>query len=70
MNTRQIIEQINMNVDYYRQNMMEISSLLESSINRNPNFPNAKLEEQMDVILDVRDDIVAIAVFTNTGELV
>jgi two-component system sensor histidine kinase YesM len=70
MNTIQIIDQVNMNLDYYQKNMMEISSLLESSINKNPKLPNKKLEEQMDVILDIRDDIVAIAVFTNNGELV
>jgi two-component system, sensor histidine kinase YesM len=70
LNTRQIVDQVNLNLDYYQRNMMEVASMLESSINKTPDLPNAKLEEQMDVIMDIREDIVSIAVFTKKGELV
>lgn len=70
MNTRQIVDQVNLNLDYYQRNMMEVASMLESSINKTTELPNAKLEEQMDVVMDIREDIVSIAVFTEKGELV
>jgi two-component system, sensor histidine kinase YesM len=70
MNMRQIVDQVNLNLDYYQRNMMEVASMLESSINKIPELPNAKLEEQMDVIMDIREDIVSIAVFTDKGKLV
>lgn len=70
MNSRQIIEQVNMNLEYYHINMMKMATLLDSNIRKNPELPNSKVEEQMDVLVDARDDIVSVAIFSKSGELV
>lgn len=70
INTRQIIEQVNLNLDYYMRNMMETSDYLNDIIYYSDEVPDEKLEEQMDVILSSRKDIVTMAVFSNEGELV
>jgi two-component system sensor histidine kinase YesM len=69
-NAKQIIEQVSMNLDYYQINMIEIVNLIESEINKNAELPNYKLSEQMDVIIDVRDDIVSLSIFSNKGDLI
>jgi two-component system sensor histidine kinase YesM len=70
LNSRQIIEQVNMNLEYYQINMMKLATLLDSNIRKNPELPNSRLQEQMDVIMDSRDDIVSAAIFSRSGELV
>jgi two-component system sensor histidine kinase YesM len=70
VNTRQIINQVNSNLDYYLRNMMEISNHLISIIKENKDIPNSKLTQQMNSILDTRKDIVTMAVFSGKGELV
>jgi two-component system, sensor histidine kinase YesM len=69
-NTRQVIDQVNQNLDYYLRNMMEISNYLDGIIYYNENISNNKLMEQMNVILNSRKDIVSLAVFSKEGELV
>lgn len=70
ISNKQIIEQVSLNMDYYQKSIKEVSDLLESSINRSEGLPNVKIEDQMDVIADTRDDIVAMAIFDDKGELV
>lgn len=70
INTQQIIEQVNLNLDYYIKNMIEISNLLKDNINKNQNIPNQSLTEQMKVIMNTRQDIVTMGLFTNKGELI
>lgn len=70
INTRQIMNQVNLNLDYYLRSMMEISNYLNDIIYYNEDIPNNKLTEQMNVILNSRKDIVTLAVFSNEGELV
>lgn len=69
ISTQQIVEQINSNMNYYLKNMIYISSLLESNIKKDQDLPNSKLLDQMDLIINTRDDIVALAVFTDKGEI-
>jgi two-component system sensor histidine kinase YesM len=69
-NAKQIIEQVSMNLDYYQINMIEIVNLIESEVNKNAELPNYKLAEQMDVIIDVRDDIVSLSIFSNKGDII
>lgn len=70
ISNKQIIEQVSLNMDYYQKSIKEISDLLDSSIYKFGNLPNTKIEEQMNVISDTRDDIVAMAIFNNKGEMV
>lgn len=70
VNTRQIINQVNSNLDYYLRNMMEISNHLIDIIKDNEDIPNTKLTQQMNSILATRKDIVTMAVFSSKGELV
>lgn len=70
LSTTHVIEQVSLNLDNYQKSMVGISNLIERSINNAPELPNARLEEKLDVIFDTRDDIVAMAVFTNGGKLV
>lgn len=70
INTRQVIYQVNQNLDLYMRNMMDISNYLDDMIYYNENIQNSKLNEQMKIILESRKDLVTLAVFSNEGELV
>jgi two-component system, sensor histidine kinase YesM len=69
INTRQVIDQVNINLDYYLRSMMDISNYLNDMIYYNGDVPDTKLAEQMNVILNSRKDIVTLAVFSSEGEL-
>lgn len=70
LSTTHVIEQVSLNLDNYQKSMVGISNLIERSINNAQKLPDNKLEEKLDVILDTRDDIVSIAIFTDKGKLV
>lgn len=69
-NTRQIIDQVNLNLDYYLRGMLEISNYSDEIIYNNEDLSNKKLEEKMNVILNSRKDIVSLAVFSKEGKMV
>lgn len=68
--TRQIIDQININLDYYLRSMMDISNALEDIIYSSEAIPDDSLITKMDVILNSRKDIVSLDVFSDKGELI
>lgn len=70
INTRQIIDQVNTNLDYYLRSMMDISNSLKDSIYFSEDIYSDRVSEQMDVILNSRKDIVTLAVFSHNGEMV
>jgi two-component system, sensor histidine kinase YesM len=70
INTRQIIDQVNTNLDYYLRSMMEISYYLNEIIYYNEDLSGNKLAESMNVILKTRKDIVTLAVVSEEGEFV
>lgn len=70
MSTQKIIDQVSVNLDNYQKSMTSVSDTIEKGIKRTDSLPSKQLEEKMDVILDMRDDIVSMAIFTNKGELV
>ncbi|HHW46834.1 MAG TPA: histidine kinase [Clostridiales bacterium] len=70
VNTRQIINQVNSNLDYYLRNMMDISNHLVDVIKSNKDTPNTELAQQMNSIMATRKDIVTMAVFSSEGELI
>lgn len=69
MSTNQITDEINVNMDYYLKNMIYISSLIESNIKKDEDLPNSQVLNQMENILNTRDDIVSLAVFTDKGDI-
>jgi two-component system, sensor histidine kinase YesM len=70
ISTRQVIDQVNLNLDYYLRSMMEISDSLNNLIYYKKDIDEKKLIEQMDVILDTRKDIVSLNIFTKDGRIV
>lgn len=69
INTRQIIDQVNTNLDYYMRSMLEISNYIDDIIYYDNDIQNNKLKEKMNVIVNSRKDIVTLAIFSNKGEL-
>lgn len=67
--TKQIADEISVNMDYYLKNMIYISSLLESNIKKDEDLPNSRILNQMEIISGTRDDIVGLAVFTDKGDV-
>lgn len=70
ISTRQIIEQVSVNLDYYLKSMLEISDYINLRIYIDQYEPNARFSGQLDMFLKTRKDIVALAVFSNKGELI
>jgi two-component system sensor histidine kinase YesM len=69
LSSRQVIEQVSLNLDNYQKELTGILDLIQRGISKTPNLTDKELEKRMDVILEMRDDIVSMAVFTDTGEL-
>lgn len=70
LNTRQIIDQINLNMSFYFRGMMKISDSLGDLIYYSKDVHSDELKQQIDVIMKTRNDIVALAVFSENGELI
>lgn len=68
--TMHVIEQISFNVENYRNNMIDIVNLIDENINKADNINSSKLVEKLDVILDMKDDIVSIALFSDKGKII
>ncbi|GKX68251.1 sensor histidine kinase [Inconstantimicrobium mannanitabidum] len=67
--TQQLVDQINSNIEYYLKNMIDVSNLLSNNIYLNPNVQSSNLLDQMNVIINTRNDIATLAVFSESGEL-
>jgi two-component system sensor histidine kinase YesM len=70
ISTRQVIDQVNLNLDYYLRSMMEISDSLNDLLDYKRNIDRKSLIEQMRVILDTRKDIVSLCIFSRDGNVV
>ncbi|WP_258880807.1 sensor histidine kinase [Clostridium estertheticum] len=70
LSTKQLVNQVNSNIEYYLKSTKEVSNLLEKNIYLNENIPNNKLQDQMNVIQTIREDITSVAVFSDKGELI
>jgi len=68
--TRQIIEQVSFNLDYYLKSMLEISDYINMRVYIDQYEPDARFSDQLDMFLKTRKDIVNLAVFSSTGELI
>jgi two-component system, sensor histidine kinase YesM len=70
LSSRQVIEQVSLNLDNYQKELIGISDLIKRGIDKSQVVPDKEIEKRTDVILDMRDDIVSIGVYTDKGELV
>jgi two-component system sensor histidine kinase YesM len=70
LSNQQIVEQVNSNLGIYLKGMAEVFELVDQKIRSSQGIPNTRLIEQLETILDTRDDIVSMALFTSEGELV
>lgn len=70
ISTRQIVDQLSLNMDYYQNTIRKISDLICGGISYDKMLPDDKILKQLDVIGDTRDDIVSISVFSDKGDLV
>ncbi|WP_256865429.1 sensor histidine kinase [Paenibacillus sp. 32352] len=70
LSNQQIVEQINYNLDVYLKGMTEVFELVDQKIRTSPAIPNGPLLEQMTTIFETREDIVSMALFTESGELI
>ncbi|WMT42761.1 sensor histidine kinase [Paenibacillus sp. D2_2] len=71
LNLKQIVEQVNSNLELYVSGMEDIFNVTQDKIGQASNVShNELLGEQMDTILSTREDLVSIALFTNDGQLV
>lgn len=69
LNTQQILEQVKYNLDSYLNGTTQIFELVDDKIRRSQGVALEKLTEQLEAIVETRKDIVSIAVFSRTGEL-
>ena len=70
LSTKQLVNQVNSNIEYYLKSTKEVSNLLDKNIYLNQHIPNSKLKDQMNVIQNIRGDIASLAVFSDSGELI
>ncbi|HEX2946873.1 MAG TPA: sensor histidine kinase [Clostridia bacterium] len=70
ISTRQVIDQVNLNLDYYLRSMMEISDSLNDLIGYKQDIDENRLVERMNVVLDTRKDIVSLCIFSRDGGIV
>lgn len=70
LNTQQIVDQVNYNLENYVKGMAEIFELSDNVISQNPALSDNATLEQLQTILHTREDLVSLALFTNTGDLV
>ncbi len=69
LNTQQLIDQVHYNLDDYLASMTGLFELVDAKIHNSQSFPDNNLMEQLEMILETREDIVSMAVFTRQGEL-
>jgi len=69
LNTQQMIEQVHYNLEDYLASMTGLFELVDDKIHESQRFPDDNLKEQLEMILETREDIVSMAVFSKHGEL-
>ncbi|HEX2945934.1 MAG TPA: sensor histidine kinase [Clostridia bacterium] len=67
--TRQIMDQVNLNLNSYLKGMIEISDLIRSNLNDETYKNRNNLTNILQVTSQIRKDIVTMAVFSDTGKL-
>lgn len=70
LNTEQIIDQVSFNLEYYLKGMADIFHQADAEIQQSDDMGSSKLIDQLQPILNTREDIVSLSLFTGEGELV
>lgn len=70
LNMQQIIEQVNYNLELYARGMRNIYEKAESQISMTSDIASPLLKERMSTLLESREDLATVALFTPQGELV
>ncbi|OCT10498.1 histidine kinase [Paenibacillus pectinilyticus] len=70
LNTQQVIEQVQFNLEQYIKGMSDTFEVVDAKIAKSRGIPSDKLLEQLDTIASTRADIVSIHLFTADGGLV
>ncbi|MDF2647890.1 MAG: sensor histidine kinase [Paenibacillus sp.] len=70
LNTQQVIEQVQFNLEYYIKGMADTFEVVDAKIAKSRGIPTDKLLEQLETIASTREDIVSIHLFTADGGLV
>lgn len=65
LNFRQVLEEVNLNLEYYLKDMIYISNTISNQLSVGEDFPNSKVLDQMNVILNSKNDIATLAVFSD-----
>lgn len=68
INTEQIIEQVKINLEYYLEGTGLIFQQADDKQSQVQGVPDAKLLEQLNIIMNTRNDIVSVGIFTADGE--
>jgi two-component system sensor histidine kinase YesM len=70
LNTEQIVEQVKFNLEDYLKSMAILFEQAHQKISSSPQAPADRLTEQLSTILDTRQDITSLSLFTDKGDLV
>jgi two-component system, sensor histidine kinase YesM len=69
LNTDQIVDQVNFNVEYYLRGMAELFEQMEEKITKSPGYRDPDLTEQLAAILNTRKDLVSVTVVSRSGDI-
>ncbi|RRJ67800.1 sensor histidine kinase [Paenibacillus oralis] len=71
LSLEEIVEQVNSNLELYVSGMKDVFELTEHKIASTPEAASdEQLEDELGTVLNTREDLVSIALFTEKGELV
>ncbi|MGI6113912.1 MAG: histidine kinase [Mahellales bacterium] len=70
ISTQQVMEQVHINLEHYLKTMIEISNHINFKIYMSDQIPNEDFNRMLDVLTGTRDDIVTLALFSDSGQLV
>ncbi|KGE17750.1 histidine kinase [Paenibacillus wynnii] len=70
LNMQQIIEQVNYNLELYVKGMRNIYEKAEEQISQTSSIDTPLLKERLSTLLETREDLVSVALFTPQGKLV
>ncbi len=68
--TQQIMDQVNLNLEYYLKEMMEISDLIRGNFGSGEESKMGALRNLLDTTSKIRKDIVTMAIYTDKGDIV
>ncbi|WP_442603582.1 cache domain-containing sensor histidine kinase [Paenibacillus sp. KN14-4R] len=69
LNTEQIVDQVSYNLESYIKGMSDVFEVIDYKIQNSKAFQSDTLREQLDVVLNSRQDIVSLTLFTSQGEI-